>query len=136
MNGVGSAGLLSRADRNEIMHQAIEITFRQNISSSIGRIIQYETLLLRLLQIVTEKEKGVSRSELAMKHPCFVQYRDCWKRFRDLVAHGDWIMDGNSTKAMLPSPIGLEQARPELCITHSPGSMLLTDIPNSKLAVM
>jgi uncharacterized protein YcsI (UPF0317 family) len=32
--------------------------------------------------------------------------------------------------------VALEQARPELCITHSPGSMLLTDVPNSKLAVM
>jgi len=27
------------------------------------------------------------------------------------------------------------QARPEFCITHSPGYMLVTDIPNSKLAI-
>ena len=30
----------------------------------------------------------------------------------------------------------LEQAKPPFCITHSPGCMLVTDMPNSKLAVM
>lgn len=29
----------------------------------------------------------------------------------------------------------LEQARPPFCITHSPGHMLVTDLPNSKLSV-
>jgi uncharacterized protein YcsI (UPF0317 family) len=32
--------------------------------------------------------------------------------------------------------VALEQAKPELCITHSPGCMLVTDLPNSKLAVL
>lgn len=32
--------------------------------------------------------------------------------------------------------VALEQAKPPFCITHSPGCMLVTDIPNSKLAVM
>lgn len=32
--------------------------------------------------------------------------------------------------------VALEAARPPLCITHSPGCMLVTDLPNSKLAVM
>jgi uncharacterized protein YcsI (UPF0317 family) len=32
--------------------------------------------------------------------------------------------------------VALEQAKPPLCITHSPGAMLVTDIPNSKLAVL
>ena len=32
--------------------------------------------------------------------------------------------------------VALEQARPELCITHTPGCMLVTDLPNSQLAVM
>ncbi|MFT6420215.1 MAG: hypothetical protein ACJA05_000409 [Porticoccus sp.] len=32
--------------------------------------------------------------------------------------------------------IALEQARPPLCITHSPGSMLVTDLLNSQLAIM
>ena len=32
--------------------------------------------------------------------------------------------------------VALEHAKPPFCITHSPGSMLVTDIPNSKLAVM
>lgn len=30
----------------------------------------------------------------------------------------------------------LEKAKPPFCITHSPGCMLVTDVPNSKLAVM
>ncbi len=30
----------------------------------------------------------------------------------------------------------LEQAKPSFCITHSPGAMLVTDIPNSRLAVL
>jgi uncharacterized protein YcsI (UPF0317 family) len=32
--------------------------------------------------------------------------------------------------------VALEQARPPLCITHSPGCMLVTDLPNSHLAIM
>ncbi len=32
--------------------------------------------------------------------------------------------------------VALEQAKPPFCITHSPGCMLVTDIPNSRLAVM
>lgn len=32
--------------------------------------------------------------------------------------------------------VALEQARPPLCITHSPGMMLVTDLRNSQLAVM
>ena len=32
--------------------------------------------------------------------------------------------------------VAIEQARPPICITHSPGYMLVTDIPNSKLSVM
>lgn len=32
--------------------------------------------------------------------------------------------------------VALEQARPPFCITHSPGCMLVTDVPNSRLAVM
>ncbi|WP_426415052.1 putative hydro-lyase [Aestuariirhabdus sp. LZHN29] len=32
--------------------------------------------------------------------------------------------------------VALEQARPPFCITHSPGAMLVTDLPNSRLAVM
>lgn len=32
--------------------------------------------------------------------------------------------------------VALEQAKPDFCITHAPGCMLVTDIPNSKLAVM
>ncbi len=30
----------------------------------------------------------------------------------------------------------LERAKPPLCITHSPGCMLVTDIPNSQLAIL
>lgn len=32
--------------------------------------------------------------------------------------------------------VALEQAKPPFCITHSPGCMLVTDLPNSQLAVM
>jgi uncharacterized protein YcsI (UPF0317 family) len=32
--------------------------------------------------------------------------------------------------------VALEQARPPFCITHSPGCMLVTDLPNSHLAIM
>jgi uncharacterized protein YcsI (UPF0317 family) len=32
--------------------------------------------------------------------------------------------------------VALEAARPPLCITHSPGCMLVTDLPNSKLAIL
>lgn len=32
--------------------------------------------------------------------------------------------------------VALEQARPPLCITHSPGCMLVTDLPNSRLAIL
>lgn len=32
--------------------------------------------------------------------------------------------------------VAVEQARPPLCITHSPGCMLVSDLPNSQLAVM
>ena len=32
--------------------------------------------------------------------------------------------------------VALENARPPFCITHSPGCMLVTDMPNSKLAVL
>jgi uncharacterized protein YcsI (UPF0317 family) len=32
--------------------------------------------------------------------------------------------------------VALEQAKPPLCITHSPGSMLVTDLPNSRLAIL
>ncbi len=32
--------------------------------------------------------------------------------------------------------VALEQARPPFCITHSPGCMLVTDLPNSRLAVL
>ncbi|MDH5354418.1 MAG: putative hydro-lyase [Gammaproteobacteria bacterium] len=32
--------------------------------------------------------------------------------------------------------VALEQAKPPLCITHAPGCMLVTDLPNSHLAVM
>lgn len=31
--------------------------------------------------------------------------------------------------------LAIAEAKPELCITHSPGCMLVTDIPNSKLAL-
>jgi uncharacterized protein YcsI (UPF0317 family) len=30
----------------------------------------------------------------------------------------------------------IEQAKPSFCITHRPGSMLITDLKNSQLAVM
>ncbi|MEH6470978.1 MAG: putative hydro-lyase [Halopseudomonas sp.] len=32
--------------------------------------------------------------------------------------------------------VALEQAKPPFCITHSPGCMLVTDIPNSRLAIL
>jgi uncharacterized protein YcsI (UPF0317 family) len=32
--------------------------------------------------------------------------------------------------------VALEQAKPPVCITHSPGHMLITDLPNSRLAVL
>jgi len=32
--------------------------------------------------------------------------------------------------------VALEQAKPPLCITHSPGCMLVTDMRNSHLAVL
>lgn len=32
--------------------------------------------------------------------------------------------------------VALEQAKPPFCITHSPGCMVVTDMPNSKLAIM
>ena len=32
--------------------------------------------------------------------------------------------------------VAIEQAKPEFCITHSPGHMLITDLPNSRLAVL
>jgi uncharacterized protein YcsI (UPF0317 family) len=32
--------------------------------------------------------------------------------------------------------VALETARPPFCITHSPGCMLVTDMPNSKLAIL
>jgi len=32
--------------------------------------------------------------------------------------------------------VAIEQAKPPLCITHSPGHMLITDLPNSRLAVL
>lgn len=32
--------------------------------------------------------------------------------------------------------VALEQAKPPFCITHSPGCMLVTDIPNSQLAIL
>ena len=32
--------------------------------------------------------------------------------------------------------VAVERARPPFCITHSPGCMLVTDLPNSQLAVM
>ncbi len=32
--------------------------------------------------------------------------------------------------------VALEQAKPPFCITHSPGCMLVTDLPNSHLAIM
>ncbi len=32
--------------------------------------------------------------------------------------------------------VAVEQAKPSFCITHSPGCMLVTDLPNSHLAVM
>ena len=32
--------------------------------------------------------------------------------------------------------VALEQAKPPFCITHSPGAMLVTDLPNSHLAIM
>lgn len=32
--------------------------------------------------------------------------------------------------------VALEQAKPPFCITHSPGCMLVTDMPNSRLAIL
>ena len=32
--------------------------------------------------------------------------------------------------------VAIENARPPLCITHSPGCMLVSDVLNSKLAVL
>jgi uncharacterized protein YcsI (UPF0317 family) len=32
--------------------------------------------------------------------------------------------------------VALEQAKPPLCITHTPGCMLVTDLPNSRLAIL
>ena len=32
--------------------------------------------------------------------------------------------------------VALEQARPPFCITHSPGCMLVSDMPNSKLSIL
>jgi len=32
--------------------------------------------------------------------------------------------------------VALEQAKPPFCITHSPGCMLVTDLPNSQLAIL
>ena len=31
--------------------------------------------------------------------------------------------------------VALEQAKPPFCITHSPGCMVVTDLPNSRLAI-
>lgn len=32
--------------------------------------------------------------------------------------------------------VAIEQAKPPICITHSPGHMIVTDLPNSRLAIM
>lgn len=32
--------------------------------------------------------------------------------------------------------VAIEQAKPPFCITHSPGHMLVTDLPNSRLAIL
>jgi len=32
--------------------------------------------------------------------------------------------------------VAIECAKPPICITHSPGHMLITDLPNSRLAVL
>lgn len=32
--------------------------------------------------------------------------------------------------------VAIEQAKPPMCITHSPGHMLITDLPNSRLSVL
>lgn len=32
--------------------------------------------------------------------------------------------------------VAIEKARPPICITHSPGHMLVTDVPNSRLAIL
>ena len=32
--------------------------------------------------------------------------------------------------------VAIESARPPVCITHSPGHMLVTDLPNSRLAIL
>lgn len=32
--------------------------------------------------------------------------------------------------------VAIERAKPPICITHSPGYMLVTDVPNSRLAIM
>lgn len=32
--------------------------------------------------------------------------------------------------------VAIESARPPICITHSPGHMLVTDLPNSRLAIL
>jgi len=34
------------------------------------------------------------------------------------------------------SQVAIEHARPELCITHKPGSMLITDVPNAQLTIL
>lgn len=32
--------------------------------------------------------------------------------------------------------VAIEQAKPDFCITHSPGHMIVTDLPNSRLAIL
>ena len=32
--------------------------------------------------------------------------------------------------------VAIEQAKPSFCITHSPGYMIVTDLPNSRLAIL
>ena len=90
---------------------------------------------IRAIQICT-RFPAVHGAPVHFGDPAKIGIRDIGKpEFGDAVTiHGDevpvfWACG-------VTPQVAVEQARPPFCITHSPGCMLVTDLPNSHLAVM
>ncbi len=90
---------------------------------------------IRAIQICT-RFPAVHGSPLHLGDPDLIGIADINKpEFGDAVTINDNELPVFWACGVTPQ-VALEQAKPPICITHSPGCMLVTDVRNSKLSVL
>ena len=90
---------------------------------------------IRAIQICT-RFPAVHGAPVHFGDPAAIGIRDIGRPdFGDPVTIGDGEVPIFWACGVTPQ-VAVERARPPFCITHSPGCMLVTDLPNSQLAVM